>query len=116
MAAFDAASQAVGAAVQIQRALGELGAGGQSGLRVRIGVAAGEPVTEQDDLFGAAVQQAARLCAHAQPDRIVVSSGVHDLCRGKGIRFSDAGPLAASQSGTLRSTGAIDFMDARGAL
>ncbi len=25
----------------------------------------------------------------------VVSSGVHDLCRGKGIRFSDAGPLAA---------------------
>jgi hypothetical protein len=95
MAAFDAASQAVGAAVQIQRALGELNAGGQSGLRVRIGVAAGEPVTEQDDLFGAAVQQAARLCACAQPDCIVVSSGVHDLCRGKGIRFSDAGPLAA---------------------
>jgi hypothetical protein len=43
MAAFDAASPAVGAAVQIQRALGELNAGGQSGLRVRIGVAAGEP-------------------------------------------------------------------------
>jgi class 3 adenylate cyclase len=95
MAAFDAASQGVGAAVQIQRVLGELNAGGQSGLRVRIGVAAGEPVTEQDDLFGAAVQQAARLCACAQPDCIVVSSGVHDLCRGKGIRFSDAGPLTA---------------------
>jgi hypothetical protein len=95
MAAFDAASRAVGAAVQIQRALGELDAGGQSGLRVRIGVAAGEPVTEQDDLFGAAVQQAARLCAAAGPDCIVVSSGVHDLCRGKGIRFSDAGLLAA---------------------
>jgi hypothetical protein len=95
MAAFDAASQAVGAAVQIQRALAELNAGGQSGLRVRIGVAAGEPVTEEDDLFGAAVQQAARLCASAEPDCIVVSSGVHDLCRGKGIRFSDAGQLAA---------------------
>jgi hypothetical protein len=95
MAAFDAASRAVGAGVQIQRALGELNTGGQSRVRVRIGVAAGEPVTEQDDLFGATVQQAARLCACAQPDCIVVSSGVHDLCRGKGIRFSDAGPLAA---------------------
>jgi hypothetical protein len=81
--------------VQIQRALEEFNADGQSGLRVRIGVAAGEPVTEQDDLFGATVQQAARLCACAEPDCIVVSSGVHDLCRGKGIRFSDAGPLAA---------------------
>jgi class 3 adenylate cyclase len=57
-------------------------------------VAAGEPVTEKNDLFGAAVQQAARLCAVAQPDCIVVSSGVHDLCRGKGIRFSDSGPIA----------------------
>ncbi|HEX3361840.1 MAG TPA: nickel-binding protein [Solirubrobacterales bacterium] len=95
MASFDAASRAVGAAVQIQRALEELGAGDRSGLRVRIGVAAGEPVTEQGDLFGAAVQQAARLCACAQPDCIVVSSGVYDLCRGKGIRFSDAGPLVA---------------------
>jgi hypothetical protein len=95
MAAFDAASRAVGAAVQIQRALGELDAGERSGLRVRIGVAAGEPVTEQGDLFGAAVQQAARLCSCAQPDCIVVSSGVFDLCRGKGFRFSDEGPLVA---------------------
>jgi hypothetical protein len=94
MAAFASASQAVGAAMQIQRALQEFNAGGQSGLRVRIGVAAGEPVTEQHDLFGAAVQQAARLCSCAQPDCIAVSSGVHDLCRGKGIRFSDAGPLS----------------------
>jgi class 3 adenylate cyclase len=61
---------------------------------VRIGVAAGEPVTERDDLFGAAAQQAARLCECAQPDGILVSSGVHDLCRGKGIRFSDSGQIA----------------------
>jgi len=94
MAAFASASQAVGAAVQVQRALAEHHEAEQSRVHVRIGVAAGEPVTEEDDLFGAAVQQAARLCACAQPDCIVVSSGVHDLCRGKGIRFSDAGPIA----------------------
>ncbi len=93
MAAFTSASQAVGAAIQVQRALHEGNADGQSRVRVRIGVAAGEPVTEQDDLFGAAVQQAARLCACAQPDCIVVSSGVQDLCRGKGISFADAGAI-----------------------
>src|SRR5271170_932539 len=94
MAAFASASQAVGAAMQVQRALGEQGEDEQSPFHVRIGVAAGEPVTERDDLFGAAVQLAARLCACAQPDCIVVSSGVHDLCRGKGMRFSDAGHVA----------------------
>jgi len=94
MAAFTSASQAVGAAMQIQRTLQERNEAEQSRFHVRIGVAAGEPVTEQDDLFGAAVQQAARLCACAQPDCIVVSSGVHDLCRGKGMRFSNAGDIA----------------------
>jgi class 3 adenylate cyclase len=89
MATFDSAARAIGAACQIQRALHEGGASSETPLHVRIGVAAGEPVTEHDDLFGAAVQQAARLCECAQPDCIVVSSGVYDLCRGKGIRFGD---------------------------
>ncbi len=94
MASFASAFQAVGAAMDIQRVLREHNGIGQDGLHVRIGVAAGEPVSEQDDLFGAAVQQAARLCACAQADCIVVSAGVQDLCRGKGVRFSDAGPIA----------------------
>jgi class 3 adenylate cyclase len=87
MAAFDSASRAIGAATHVQRALEE----GETDkrLRVRIGVAAGEPVTEHDDLFGAAVQQAARLCACAEPECIVVSSGVYDLCRGKAITFAN---------------------------
>jgi hypothetical protein len=93
MAAFSSAVQAVGAAVEIQRGLREAEQPGMEMLRVRVGVAAGEPVTERDDLFGAAVQQAARLCACAEPDCIVVSSGVQDLCRGKGIRFLDRGPV-----------------------
>lgn len=94
MAAFTSTFQAVSAAMQIQRALQERDEPAQGQVHVRVGVAAGEPVTEQDDLFGAAVQQASRLCAWAQPDCIVVSSGVRDLCRGKGIRFSDGGPIA----------------------
>ncbi len=91
MAAFASAFQAVSAAMQIQRELGEREGSEEAALSVRIGMAAGEPVTERDDLFGSAVQQAARLCACAEPDCIVVSSGVQDLCRGKGIGFSDRG-------------------------
>lgn len=94
MAAFDSAFLAASAATQIQRALQEDGDGEQQALRVRIGIAAGEPVTERDDLFGAAVQQAARLCACAQPGCIVASSAVRDLCRGKPIRFTDLGRVA----------------------
>lgn len=93
MAAFTSAFQAVSAAMRIQLELQECGEPAQAHLHVRIGVAAGEPVTEQNDLFGATVQQAARLCAVAQPDCIVVSSGVRDLCRGKGLRFADGGPI-----------------------
>jgi hypothetical protein len=93
MAAFTSAFQAVSAAMQIQRTLQDPGSAPEH-LHVRVGVAAGEPVTEQDDLFGAAVQQAARLCALARPDCIVVSSAVRDICRGKEIRFSDGGPIA----------------------
>lgn len=93
MAVFASASKAVDAAREIQLKLEQASEAGKRRLRVRIGVAAGEPVSEQDDLFGAAVQQAARLCACAEPDCIVVSSGVRDLCRGKSIRFTDAGPI-----------------------
>jgi class 3 adenylate cyclase len=89
MASFDSASRSIGAATHIQSALQAGDGSGERRLRVRIGIAAGEPVTEHDDLFGSAVQQAARLCQCAEPDRIVVSSGVYDLCRGKGIAFGD---------------------------
>jgi Protein of unknown function (DUF4242)/Adenylate and Guanylate cyclase catalytic domain len=111
MAAFDAASQAVSAAVEVQRKLHEHRASEQSPLHVRIGLAAGEPVTERDDLFGASVQQAARLCAHAQPDCILVSAGVQDLCRGKGLRFSDAGPIVVKGFDEPIGHFAVDWRD-----
>ena len=60
---------------------------------MRIGLAAGEPVTERDDLFGAAVQLAARLCQRAHPGTILVSNGVQGLALGKGFRFSKRGAL-----------------------
>jgi adenylate cyclase len=60
---------------------------------VRIGLAAGEPVTERNDLFGATVQLAARLCARADPGSILVAGAVHDLALGKGYVFRSRGKL-----------------------
>ena len=60
-----------------------------------IGISAGEPITADDgDLFGAAVQLAARLCGASAEGDIFVTAAVHDLCVGKTIRFEDRGELA----------------------
>jgi class 3 adenylate cyclase len=51
-------------------------------------------VTSDDDLFGATVQLAARLCSAAEPGTILVSGAVRELAVGKGFEFADAGELA----------------------
>jgi class 3 adenylate cyclase len=63
-------------------------------FKVRIGVAAGEPIDHHDDLFGSTVQLAARLCAHAEPEQILVSNTVAELCVGKSLPFRDLGKVA----------------------
>ena len=91
MASFPSAAGAVGAALQIQRDL----EGGE--LRVRVGVNAGEPIAEEDDLFGSAVQMAARITDRADPGQVLVSRVVADLCAGKSFMFSSIG--AATMKG-----------------
>jgi class 3 adenylate cyclase len=94
MASFVSAAAAVKCAAQIQR---ELSKHEQEqpkrAIRVRIGAAAGEPVEHHDDLFGATVQLAARLCAHASPEQILVSNAIAELCLGKGFSFQDVGEV-----------------------
>ena len=92
MASFPLVSGAIECSIDIQRRLAEEATGGTR-LRLRMGLSAGEPVTEGDDLFGAAVQQAARLCQKAKPETILVSSGVRDLAVGKGFTFEKRGRL-----------------------
>jgi class 3 adenylate cyclase len=94
MAAFRSVVDGISAAIRIQRRLAEESTGESLPLKVRIGLSAGEPVTERDDLFGAAVQLGARLCARAEPGSILVSSAVHDLALGKGFAFRDQGRLS----------------------
>jgi adenylate cyclase len=87
MAAFGSAVGAVEAALTIQARL-------QNGeVRVRIGINAGEPISEDGDYFGSAVQLAARVCAEAEPGQVVATQVVRDLCRGKGFAFREIGQV-----------------------
>lgn len=92
MAAFLSPASAVRCASEIQLALAHRREEpGVDPLQVRIGAAAGEPVERSQDLFGSTVQLAARLCARAAPDEVLVSAVLADLCIGKGMRFDDLG-------------------------
>jgi class 3 adenylate cyclase len=94
MAAFTSTASAVAFAIEVQRRLAERNTTADTGLHVSIGISAGEPVTNaNDDLFGAAVQLAARLCDAADRGEIAVSVVVKELCIGKPLRFVDRGQL-----------------------
>jgi class 3 adenylate cyclase len=92
MASFTSVVASVNFAIAAQRALHERNQQAERPLDVSIGISAGEPVTdESDDLFGAAVQLAARLCNDAAAGDIAVSVAVRELCIGKPVRFDDRG-------------------------
>lgn len=95
MASFASPSRAIECAAAIQQAIADLGeSSSDAPLRVRIGLNAGEPVAEGEDLFGTAVQMAARIAARAEPGQILVSDVVRQLAAGKGFLFSDEGDVA----------------------
>src|SRR5215467_5055932 len=101
MASFVSAAGAVRCAVQIQRELDKHAlANPKHALKVRVGAAVGEPVEQHNDLFGSTVQLAARLCAHAEPEQILVSNAIAELCLGKGLLFEDVGEVTLKGFGS----------------
>src|SRR5215207_5897395 len=93
MVGFSSVVSASESAVEIKRRISDAEGPGRMPRRVRIGMAAGEPVAERNGLFGATVQLAARLCSRADPGGILVANAVHDLALGKGFAFRRRGRL-----------------------
>ncbi len=94
MASFSSATKALECAIAMQRAFAAHNESAEEPILVRVGLNAGEPVAEDEDLFGTAVQLAARICAHAEPGRILASNVVRELAAGKRFLFSDRGETA----------------------
>jgi class 3 adenylate cyclase len=91
MSSFTSAQDALGCAVSLQRAIA-VHRETKPDAKIRVGLAAGEPISEANRLFGAAVNLAARMCAAAQPSTIAAPSAVRELAMGKGFTFIDRGP------------------------
>jgi TolB-like protein/Tfp pilus assembly protein PilF len=91
LAEFASAVEAVGCAVAVQQVLAERSET-KGNIQVRIGIHMGDVVSKSGDLFGMAVNIAARLEGIAQPGGIVVSSAVRDDVVGKlPASFADLG-------------------------
>jgi class 3 adenylate cyclase len=50
-------------------------------------------VERECDFLGATMQLAARLCSHAQPEQVLLSNVVAELCLGKALLFKDLGDV-----------------------
>jgi adenylate cyclase len=95
MCSFDQPTNAVEAAIEIQKETIQLRSNNEKlPLKLKVGINAGEPIAEDNDLFGTTVQLAARIVDKAQADQIFVSETVKGICSGKGVTFKAAGGFA----------------------
>jgi TolB-like protein/class 3 adenylate cyclase/tetratricopeptide (TPR) repeat protein len=91
LAEFASAVEAVGCAIAVQQVLAERSET-EGNFQVRIGIHMGDVVSKNGDLFGMAVNVAARLEGIAQPGGIVVSSAIREDVVGKlPASFADLG-------------------------
>lgn len=88
MASFASVSNAIRCALAVQQHLESHNRDPDSHeVHVRIGLAAGEPIAEEDDLFGSAVNLAARVCGVADAGAVFVTNVVKELTMGKNFEF-----------------------------
>jgi class 3 adenylate cyclase/pimeloyl-ACP methyl ester carboxylesterase len=94
MASFTSATRALECAVAMQKAFAtHSDENPEMPIKVRVGLNAGEPIAEDEDLFGTAVIVAARIAAQAKGGEILVSNVVRELAAGKEFAFSDRGEV-----------------------
>ncbi len=94
MASFSSATKALECAIAMQRAFAAHNESAEEPIQVRVGPNAGEPIAEDDDLYGTAVNRAARITAMAQGGEILVANVVRELAEGKEFMFGDRGETA----------------------
>ena len=95
MASFAKVTDGLDAAIQIQRGCAQHTVQNPGlPLTLKIGINAGEPIAEDNDLFGTTVQMTARICDKAKGEEILVSEIVKGICAGKTYDFVNRGGFA----------------------
>jgi class 3 adenylate cyclase len=62
-------------------------------MEVKIGLNAGEPISEGEDLYGSAVNLAARICEQAEENQILATFVIAELSKGRQYSFTDRGEI-----------------------
>jgi class 3 adenylate cyclase len=93
MASFGSATRALECAIAIEKAFADRNATTDEPLSVRVGLSAGEPIAEDEDLFGTSVILASRIAGQAKGGEIVLANVVRELAAGKGFLFGDRGEV-----------------------
>jgi class 3 adenylate cyclase len=93
MTSFSSATRALESAIAMQRAFAAHNQSAPEPILVRVGLNAGEPIAEDEDLFGTAVIEAARIAAAAKGGEILASNVVRELAKGKDFLFADRGDV-----------------------
>jgi predicted ATPase/class 3 adenylate cyclase len=91
--AFTSARAALGAVVEIQRTLAEDPSPSDEALRLRIGMHTGEPALGDEGYVGMDVVVAARICAAAHGEQVVVSRATRDLAGDEPVPGASYKPL-----------------------
>lgn len=95
MAMFTSASDAVGAAVEVQNTIaeGNRDTEPEAHLSVRVGINAGEVMADDGDFHGIPVTVASRVCDHADGGQVVITAIVRTLVGSRGGHtFGPLGP------------------------
>jgi class 3 adenylate cyclase/tetratricopeptide (TPR) repeat protein len=79
MVAFDGAADALAAAVAVQQRVERRNRAAVEPLGLRVGIAIGDAVYEDDDLHGTAVVEAQRICATANAGEVLLSAMVRSI-------------------------------------
>jgi len=102
---FPSVSGALRAAIEIQKAAAA------AGLRLRIGLNAGEPLQLGGDVQGVAVALASRVTGEADAGQILAAGVVRDLSLGKGFRFTPKGEFKPKGFDEAVSLHALDWSE-----
>jgi class 3 adenylate cyclase len=93
MAAFSNPPASIDSAIDMQRGVAHYNTGKPDiELRLRVGISVGEPIAEDNDLFGTTVQMAARLCDGAGTDGIMITNLLKEMSQGRAVQYINVEP------------------------
>jgi len=103
MASFEDVANALRCSLAIQDGFeARMSDGSTTELQVRIGIAAGEPVDHNDDLFGSTVNLASRICDACEPGHILASALVHEMGAERDFAFGPGRDVELKGFGPVR--------------